>query len=30
VLDAVDVANLPKHAQPAVDDDIAPPTLGDV
>jgi hypothetical protein len=29
VLDAVDVANLPKHAQPAVDDTVAPPTLGD-
>jgi hypothetical protein len=29
VLDAVDVANLPKHAQPAVDDNVAPPTLGD-
>ena len=30
VLDAVDVGNLPKHAQPAVDDTVAPPTLGDV
>jgi hypothetical protein len=29
VLDAVDVANLPKHAQPAVDESVAPPTLGD-
>ena len=29
VLDAVDVENLPKHAQPAVDDTVAPPTLGD-
>ena len=29
VLDAVDVANLPKHAQPAVDDTVAPPTLND-
>ena len=29
VLDAVDVAALPKHAQPAVDDRVAPPTLGD-
>ena len=29
VLDAVDIANLPKHAQPAVDDTVAPPTLGD-
>ena len=29
VLDAIDVANLPKHAQPAVDDTVAPPTLGD-
>ena len=29
VLDAVDIANLPKHAQPAVDANVAPPTLGD-
>ncbi len=29
VLDAVDVANLPRHAQPAADDTVAPPTLGD-
>ena len=28
VLDAVDIANLPKHAQPVVDDTM-PPTLGD-
>ncbi len=29
VLDAVDMATLPKHAQPGVDDRVAPPTLGD-
>ncbi len=30
VLDAVDIADLPKHAQPAGDDHVAPPTLADV
>ncbi|MGI9084396.1 MAG: Abi-alpha family protein [Aeromicrobium sp.] len=30
VLDAIDIANLPKHAQPADDDNVAPPILADV
>ncbi|MGH3457556.1 Abi-alpha family protein [Aeromicrobium sp.] len=29
VLDAIDIANLPKHAQPADDDSVAPPILAD-